>query len=414
MSRPRTSHHDRARQAYPPLDRWHDWRELDAKAWPERKDEKHYTLVPTTCFNCEAGCGLVAYVDQDTGEIAKIEGNPEHPASRGRNCAKGPATLNQVYDPERILYPLKRVRPPGLGPVGAHELGPGPRRHRQPHRAPPSARAGTTRSCTTSGRPGDDSYTERVLQAWGIDGHNSHTNICSSERPHRLPELDGPRPPLGRLRQRRVIFLISSHLESGHYFNPHAQRIIEAQAAGCQGHLRRPPPVQHRRQGRLLAADLAGHRALPAAGHRPPAARGRYLGARVRAPLGELGDVPRRDASTRPAPVVRVGRGRRCSDALRRVHARARPSAVRHRRPPRSARSAALIGGPSDQVRLTQLAGRRGRQPGRLADGALPVLPQRAHRLGRHRRRHQPATAGTSSIPRAADRVHPQRPGGTS
>ena len=30
------------------------------------------------------------------------------------------------------------------------------------------------------GRPGEDGFTERVLAAWGIDGHNSHTNICSS------------------------------------------------------------------------------------------------------------------------------------------------------------------------------------------------------------------------------------------
>ena len=99
---------------YPPHDQWHDWRELDAKAWPERKERK-YTIVPTTCFNCEAGCGLVAYFDQETDQITKIEGNPEHPASRGRNCAKGPATLNQVYDPERILYPLKRVGERGSG-----------------------------------------------------------------------------------------------------------------------------------------------------------------------------------------------------------------------------------------------------------------------------------------------------------
>src|SRR5262249_15699259 len=30
------------------------------------------------------------------------------------------------------------------------------------------------------------------------------------------------------------IFLISSHLESGHYFNPHAQRIIEGKLAGAK------------------------------------------------------------------------------------------------------------------------------------------------------------------------------------
>ena len=58
--------------------------------------ERHYQLVPTTCFNCESACGLLAYIDKDTNQIQKFEGNPENPGSRGRNCAKGPATLNQV------------------------------------------------------------------------------------------------------------------------------------------------------------------------------------------------------------------------------------------------------------------------------------------------------------------------------
>jgi hypothetical protein len=46
--------------------------------------------VPTTCFNCESACGLLAYIDRETGQIQKFEGNPENPGSRGRNCAKGP------------------------------------------------------------------------------------------------------------------------------------------------------------------------------------------------------------------------------------------------------------------------------------------------------------------------------------
>src|SRR6185295_568114 len=81
--------------SYPPHERWDDWVEYDAKRWP-KKVERRYSLVPTTCFNCEAACGLLAYVDQSTGEIQKLEGNPLHPASRGRNCAKGPATINQL------------------------------------------------------------------------------------------------------------------------------------------------------------------------------------------------------------------------------------------------------------------------------------------------------------------------------
>src|SRR5437773_10487670 len=87
--------------AFPPRERWDDWTELESRAWP-RREEHHYALVPTTCFNCESACGLLAYVDRDSEEIRKFEGNPLHPASRGRNCAKGPATLNQTTDPERI------------------------------------------------------------------------------------------------------------------------------------------------------------------------------------------------------------------------------------------------------------------------------------------------------------------------
>ena len=72
-------------------------------------------LVPTTCFNCESACGLLAYVDRDDLHVRKFEGNPEHPGSRGRNCAKGPSTINQVTDPDRILYPLRRVGKRGSG-----------------------------------------------------------------------------------------------------------------------------------------------------------------------------------------------------------------------------------------------------------------------------------------------------------
>jgi anaerobic selenocysteine-containing dehydrogenase len=216
---------------FPPHQQWHDWTELDPKAWP-RKVERKYTLVPTTCFNCEAACGLVAYIDQETGEVAKFEGNPEHPASRGRNCAKGPATLNQVHDPERVLYPLRRVGERGAGQW-----------ERVSWEQALDDIAGRIRTAISEGRreevmyhvgrPGEDGYTERVLQGWGVDGHNSHTNICSSNARIGYQSWMGHDRPSSDYANAEVIFLISSHLEAGHYFNPHAQRIIEAQQKGA-------------------------------------------------------------------------------------------------------------------------------------------------------------------------------------
>ena len=85
------------------MEAWDDWVEWDPRLWP-RRVPRHYQLIPTVCFNCESACGLLGWVDRETMEVRKFEGNPAHPGSRGRNCAKGPATLNQVNDPDRILY----------------------------------------------------------------------------------------------------------------------------------------------------------------------------------------------------------------------------------------------------------------------------------------------------------------------
>jgi hypothetical protein len=62
-----------------PKERWDDWVELDSKSVAARV-EKRYMLVPTTCFNCESACGLLAYVDKDSMQVRKFEGNPERPA----------------------------------------------------------------------------------------------------------------------------------------------------------------------------------------------------------------------------------------------------------------------------------------------------------------------------------------------
>ena len=218
--------------AFPPKERWDDWTELDSQAWPKRK-ERRYQLVPTTCFNCESACGLLAYIDKDTNQIQKFEGNPENPGSRGRNCAKGPATLNQIKDPDRILYPLKRSGKRGEGKwkrVGwdnvLNDLASRIRKAIVEDRK--------AEIMYHVGRPGEDGFTERILAAWGVDGHNSHTNICSSgarEGYQLWMGLDRPSPDHANA---KVILLISAHLESGHYFNPHAQRVIDGKANGAK------------------------------------------------------------------------------------------------------------------------------------------------------------------------------------
>jgi anaerobic selenocysteine-containing dehydrogenase len=219
-------------QSFPPPEKWDDWEEYEATGWA-RKEKRSYSIVPTTCFNCESACGLLAYVDKDSNKIRKVEGNPYHPGSRGRNCAKGPATVNQVDDPDRILYPLKRKGKRGSGEwerVSWDEV--------------LDAVAARIRKALQEkrnneivyhvGRPGHEGYMDRVLKAWNVDGHNSHTNVCSSGARFGYNLWYGYDRPSPDHANAKFILLISAHLESGHYFNPHAQRILEGMMKGAK------------------------------------------------------------------------------------------------------------------------------------------------------------------------------------
>ena len=224
-------HGDGRMTSHPPCEHWDDWTEWDAKSWPKQV-AKNYQLVPTVCFNCESACGLLAYVDKQNFEIRKFEGNPVHPGSRGRNCAKGPATHNQIYDPERIMHPLKRVGKRGEGKwkritwdEALAEIG---------EKMAASRKKRKDGICYHVGRPGEDHYTNRVIKAWGTDSHNSHTNICSAAARSGYFQWSGFDRPSPDYSNAKTILLISSHLETGHYFNPHAQRIIEAKMKGAK------------------------------------------------------------------------------------------------------------------------------------------------------------------------------------
>lgn len=78
-----------------------------------RTSLKPLRAIPTTCEQCPAGCGIIAYLDGE--RLVQILGNPAHPNNRGGICAKGIAGLNLVNDPERVLYPMKRQGTRGEG-----------------------------------------------------------------------------------------------------------------------------------------------------------------------------------------------------------------------------------------------------------------------------------------------------------
>ncbi len=69
--------------------------------------------VTTMCEMCVWRCGLRAKVSN--GKVVKLEGNPDHPHSKGKLCARGQSGLMTTYDPDRVLYPLVRAGQRGEG-----------------------------------------------------------------------------------------------------------------------------------------------------------------------------------------------------------------------------------------------------------------------------------------------------------
>lgn len=67
----------------------------------------------SACDMCFNKCGLIARVEK--GVITKLNPNPHYLKSRGMLCARGNAGIMQVYDPNRLKYPLLRKGKRGEG-----------------------------------------------------------------------------------------------------------------------------------------------------------------------------------------------------------------------------------------------------------------------------------------------------------
>jgi thiosulfate reductase/polysulfide reductase chain A len=69
--------------------------------------------IATNCEMCFWRCGVLAEVKN--GRLVRLEGNPDHPLTHGRLCARGNAGIDLLYDPDRLKYPMLRTGARGEG-----------------------------------------------------------------------------------------------------------------------------------------------------------------------------------------------------------------------------------------------------------------------------------------------------------
>ncbi len=70
-------------------------------------------VVKTACVVCQAGCGLLAHIEN--GQVVKLTGDPESPVSHGRLCLKGANAFDYLHHPDRLKHPLRRTGERGGG-----------------------------------------------------------------------------------------------------------------------------------------------------------------------------------------------------------------------------------------------------------------------------------------------------------
>jgi MoCo/4Fe-4S cofactor protein with predicted Tat translocation signal len=87
---------------------------------PYNKKPEEITLgIPnfyaSTCTGCNNACGIL--VKAREGRPIKIDGNKEHPVSKGKICSRGQASILNLYDPGRLKEPVYSIERKNHTPV---------------------------------------------------------------------------------------------------------------------------------------------------------------------------------------------------------------------------------------------------------------------------------------------------------
>jgi hypothetical protein len=72
------------------------------------------SIYKSACRMCHGGCGVLVHVQNS--KVIKITGDPDSPINRGKMCVKGRASIEYLYNPDRLKAPIKE-----LDPVGAED-----------------------------------------------------------------------------------------------------------------------------------------------------------------------------------------------------------------------------------------------------------------------------------------------------
>ncbi|WP_189210371.1 molybdopterin-containing oxidoreductase family protein [Actinokineospora fastidiosa] len=191
------------------------------------------TRIPSMCQMCTTACGIIGHVAN--GRLLKITGNPKDPNSQGAVCAKGVAGPSVLYDPFRMLYPLKRVGERGSG-----------RWRRITWEEAYDEIATRLREIRDRGKPEEFAFQQgrnrssdivsRFLNAYGTPSHFNHRALCSANRRAAIATTIGESDwDLGDFENSRYVLNFGSNWAEAHQGHiPVAIRMMRAREKGAR------------------------------------------------------------------------------------------------------------------------------------------------------------------------------------
>jgi anaerobic selenocysteine-containing dehydrogenase len=183
--------------------------------------------IPTTCHVCNIQDGAIAYVEN--GRIVKLEGNPEHVSTRGRLCAKGNSGMWYTYNPDRILYPLKRVGARGEGKwkritwdEALAEIA---------QKLDAAIKEDPNTVMLKWGRDRTGGAIVRFIKTLGSATMMNHTSVCESSKKIGMQPTWGPDIETPDFANTKYILNFGSNvMEAAYFHNPYVQRVAEGMA----------------------------------------------------------------------------------------------------------------------------------------------------------------------------------------
>ena len=188
--------------------------------------------VPYTCLACNIEDGGIAYVEK--GRVVKLEGNMDHPNTRGKLCAKGNSGFLHIYDPDRIMTPLLRTGKRGEGKWKRISYDEATTILAQKVRAVIDRSKAEDKPEILNeiffkwGRDRTGGAVKRFMHSLGSNSMLNHTNICESSKKVGLEPTWGPDIESSDFANSKYILNFGSNiLESAYFMNPMAQRLVD-------------------------------------------------------------------------------------------------------------------------------------------------------------------------------------------